>query len=562
MYLSRYNEVFAEENDDKVAHVLSLAYVKTRFRLQGDKYVKRLDELDLIEANRAAGRVLLLSVVDLQSATSTLPVNDSQTMWIDCLREGSWLHPEHGNITVTLTDLKRIKENFDRKVIGRDPHLDYGHFSYSPIDDDDLKAAGWFKKLELREVSTPSSVKRDGTIVSSPMWHLFAMVEMTPKALDAVRTREFRYISPTFNMKYVSKDSGKDVGPTLEAAALTNTPFLTGLAPIVASEPVMCSEVLKQRVEPAGGPVNELIQLIKTQSLKFSDMVQKLTAAGIDKAREVAATLYMSAAGVDVSKPIALAEVEKHVPELAAELKTASKTDFTGLVLASEQVGKVTAALTVTVAPPTKEHVKPETPDVKMLSERVSMLERELEQGRAARVEFMLSELGKKNDAGLAFAPAFVSKVKVMLGAKPNAAGLTVNLSEPMKLSESQTAQSHAEAFLLLLAEVRDGKALVRLNKVTKDESKKTTGTGIAVHLSYTPQTIPAETVAAYRKEFGSNVSRRSIFLSELAKSVQAKAEEAKTPMSLSESQVKADAMMLSEFGPVTQSEESEDEED
>ena len=565
LYLSRYNDSWSEDHDDAVAHVLAMQGVKQLYREQGGKYVRRLSE-------DARASVLLMSVVDLEAVRIAAGTSSGRELWIDCLREGSWEHPEHGTIAVTLADMQTIVSNFNRRVIGRDPHLDYGHLSYYPQGVDDLDAAGWFRKLDLREVDTPVSVKKDGSLSYAKKWHLFGLVDFASDAWSKVLERKLRYVSPTFNMHYEQKETGRDVGPTLEAAALTNTPFLTGLVPIMATEPVMGREVRNTRAKPAGGVrMDELLKLLKAKSYKFSDLVSKLTAAGIQNARETATTLMLSLAGVDVSKAVSLDELKKHVPEMAEDLTRASKTEFIGVVFASEVIESLKLVFTETTTPPAG---STETPpagnaDVRQLSERLSLIETELRDTREAmrrdqsgRVELLLSELGKKNDKGLAFAPAFVQKVRTMLGIKPSKDGLAVSLSEPIKLSESQTAGSHAEAFLLLLADVRDGKALVNLTQVSRDRTTKPTGgQGIAAHLSYTPDSIPADVMERNRATFGRNVSSRSVFLSELAVSIRAKTEADKKSISLAEAQQKADAMMLSELGAGS-SDNSEDEED
>jgi phage I-like protein len=93
--------------------------------------------------------------------------------------------------------------------------VDYDHLSMDPQKPGDGIAAGWFVDLELRDNG-------------STLWGL---VDWTPTAADAISKKEYQYVSPSFARNYTAKD-GKKIGTTLLAAAITNHPFLEGMAPL------------------------------------------------------------------------------------------------------------------------------------------------------------------------------------------------------------------------------------------------------------------------------------------------------------------------------------------
>lgn len=93
---------------------------------------------------------------------------------------------------------------------GVDLVVDYEH---QTLNGTEAPAAGWVKALKME----------DGAIL--------ATVEWTPKAANYLRNREYRYLSPVVNVR---RSDNKAVG--LHSLALTNTPAIRGMNPIVNSE--------------------------------------------------------------------------------------------------------------------------------------------------------------------------------------------------------------------------------------------------------------------------------------------------------------------------------------
>lgn len=98
--------------------------------------------------------------------------------------------------------------------------IDYEHQSLSGGE---APAAGWIKRLFP---VFPGGSRGDGNPPRSA--GLWAVVEWTPRAVDYLRNREYRYLSPVF-LKTVS--DGRVV--KLINAALTNQPAIDGMEPVV-----------------------------------------------------------------------------------------------------------------------------------------------------------------------------------------------------------------------------------------------------------------------------------------------------------------------------------------
>lgn len=182
----------------------------------------------LASASARAPETGIASVVRLPSRAIVLADDDTgegaATTWIQVLRVGKFWSPRYKDFSVTKSTLSTMVENF-QTITPKAPTelpLDYNHGTSRPDTVEQGKAAGWIKDVELRA---------DGK-------ELWAQVELTPEAADLVRNKEYRYVSATFDFDYVHTQDGnrkKSIGPTLMAAALTNTPFVEGMAPVSLS---------------------------------------------------------------------------------------------------------------------------------------------------------------------------------------------------------------------------------------------------------------------------------------------------------------------------------------
>jgi len=167
---------------------------------------------------------------------------------IQLFKKGDFKHWSGAEFTVDDEFIDTVMENFesliarskDKKVVP----IDYNHASLSESAED-ARAAGWIVELKKKD---------DG---------LYAVVEWTSKAAEYIKSGEYRYISPEFAMD-VTDEYGEDIeGAMLLAAAMTNRPFLKGMAPLE----------LSHKRKPQGGTVELKEKIGKTLGLsgEFGD---------------------------------------------------------------------------------------------------------------------------------------------------------------------------------------------------------------------------------------------------------------------------------------------------
>ena len=134
-----------------------------------------------------------------------------QTMWVQLIPDGE-VQCANGNFFLDRDGAKEILATF--KGRGIDIVIDYHHESGEGSNRAGPKpAAGWIKQLNYRE--------GDG---------LYGLVEWTPRALELLKAKEYRYLSPTI---YVEKNTRRTF--ELESVALTHTPAIKGGLPVAAS---------------------------------------------------------------------------------------------------------------------------------------------------------------------------------------------------------------------------------------------------------------------------------------------------------------------------------------
>jgi len=129
---------------------------------------------------------------------------------------------------------------------GIDLVVDYEHQTLKGVE---APAAGWVKELKLEN------------------GHIQAVVEWTPRGAEYLKNREYRYLSPVVSVR---KTDGKVT--ELHSLALTNTPAIEHMAPIVNSESYEMEEVqnmdMQKLAELLGlGPEaseEEILEALKT----------------------------------------------------------------------------------------------------------------------------------------------------------------------------------------------------------------------------------------------------------------------------------------------------------
>lgn len=165
---------------------------------------------------------------------------DGKPARLQVFKSGKWKHPAYGEIEVKPSDLETMVANFEGTE--RAVPIDYNHGTTSGTTPEQQRAAGWLRNLKIEGEA------------------LWADVDLTPEAHKYVSGGEYRFVSPTFVENYKNKESGKEQGFTLLAAALTNTPFIDGMHPAVAlSERAAELMAVKQEVQTQEPPKQEVI---------------------------------------------------------------------------------------------------------------------------------------------------------------------------------------------------------------------------------------------------------------------------------------------------------------
>jgi cation transport regulator ChaB len=563
LYLDVYNREYAKSQNDVSAGVLAMDAVKAKFSRKS-KGVWQRRGLNLAQAvkptcgDKCGGKcgdctkLNTLAPIDVEAADIT-PAR--VRTWVDSAYVGSWVR-EGSPLEITQPMLTEFCKAFRSGLLGTDPPVDINHLSMSglPANALDTRAVGFIKDLKTATANTPVAARKDGTIDYEQRMHLYSLVEWTDEGWQLVSTRKFRYISPAFDTNHEDQRTGENVGPLLLGIAVTNTPFLPGLAPIMASRVKPAAQNL---LAAQGATMQELIDLVKSLSLGFDALVAKFTTAGIAKAKELAAMCLLMAQGKvppdAANAPVSAADLESiGATNWAGELTAAGQTSVTIEAAPDAEMATATAALkaepataaeppkpeaaasqtppaatppvaaaaVATPATPAKEVTeekskkttieftidgdKPET--VTLTREQLSAQTIELRQMRAEVLESKIAALGAANANGYVLPPVVVEMTRALLTRKSDSAIL---------LAKGVTAPDVNGAILRLLSEIRD-RGLVLLTEKTNVQSQSgLTGKRIEL-LGYGPDDVPEDRLSYYRRRDGATVSGRDVCVAEL----------------------------------------------
>lgn len=140
--------------------------------------------------------------------------------WVQLLSVGKVKHPLHGEIPLTQEKLQKFVDNFKAGVRGTDLDIDYDH-KQDPAKG--RKAAGWIKDLVADTRG------------------LWAQVDWTDEAKQAIKSGEYKYTSAEFLDKWTDQE-GKVHYDVLAGAAITNRPFLKNMVPVNLNEVLLEDE--------------------------------------------------------------------------------------------------------------------------------------------------------------------------------------------------------------------------------------------------------------------------------------------------------------------------------
>lgn len=141
-----------------------------------------------------------------------LSAPDGNQVWINVANAGAWNGHPDGPFEFT-------PEVFDTIVANSLPretpiNCDYEHQTFAVMSSGPKPSSGKIIRLERR---------------GDELW---ALAELTPRAVELVKNGEYRSCSPVIAFKSKDRVSNKDIGPEMLSLALTNDPFQDGLHPI------------------------------------------------------------------------------------------------------------------------------------------------------------------------------------------------------------------------------------------------------------------------------------------------------------------------------------------
>lgn len=127
--------------------------------------------------------------------------------------------------SITRRTMEEMIQNF-RETRNQHVQVDYEHASEQDpalLGDGGAPAVAWVRDLAVREGGEGPT-----------LWALFDWVD--PDAVQKVRRRQYKYLSPSLTMRSRHPETGVELGAKLWSVGLVNRPFIDGMAPVTASD--------------------------------------------------------------------------------------------------------------------------------------------------------------------------------------------------------------------------------------------------------------------------------------------------------------------------------------
>ncbi len=126
---------------------------------------------------------------------------------------GHWEGHQAGAFSMNTEIMQEMIDNFKEQKV--DTVCDYEH---QTLTGSIAPASGWIKDVTLENEK------------------LYAHVEWTDKALEQIKNKEYKYVSPVFQRRTIKGTTGNNIGWTLHSLSLTNRPFLEELGEVIANK--------------------------------------------------------------------------------------------------------------------------------------------------------------------------------------------------------------------------------------------------------------------------------------------------------------------------------------
>lgn len=164
-----------------------------------------------------------LAAAELDAGTITASDAVNVPVWNQIAKLGQWAGHASGPFKITSKEVAEMVANFKATKNQRIP-IDFEHASeqdptLGTIPTDGAPAQGWIIDLQDRGAAG-----------------LWGLVEWLEPARTYVREGKYKFFSPAIRFNSRDRVTGADVGARLTSGALTNNPFLDGMAQMAAKD--------------------------------------------------------------------------------------------------------------------------------------------------------------------------------------------------------------------------------------------------------------------------------------------------------------------------------------
>lgn len=194
--------------------------------------------------------------------------------WVQITTRGHF--KGHGQGTFSLNDktLGEIVQNY-RDVDGGQVAFDYEHASELDATSGSIPTSGAPAQAWIRDMR----IEAKG---------LFALVDWLEPARSQVREKKYRFVSPAIVWDSRHPVSGEKIGARLTSVALTNRPFLRGLAPLAAKDTssnqgaTMSEDAASNLLKETTSKLTASEAQVATLTLQLNERQSKITALEAD----------------------------------------------------------------------------------------------------------------------------------------------------------------------------------------------------------------------------------------------------------------------------------------
>ena len=163
--------------------------------------------------------------------------DEPKPVWIQIAKVGAFRGHPQGPFVIDRATLSDIKRNFD-STTNRSVAIDYEHASEQDPTKGSIPLTGAPANGHITDMEL-----RDG---GDTLWGLTNWTEI---ARNQIKTGAYKFFSPAIRFNSKDRVTGKTIGAMLSSGALTNKPFLDGMAAMAASETIEVTETIAIEVE-------------------------------------------------------------------------------------------------------------------------------------------------------------------------------------------------------------------------------------------------------------------------------------------------------------------------